>query len=282
MNEESKFKTKVLTTKNPLGFKVLTFGRTGSGKTDAIISLAQAGQKVRFLAPDNNSMAGILSGFSRRNLKIEDFDFSIGVPERPVVAGKDILDMIDSYLKTDIDVLMKTKDKNRKSNVGFRNIYAGAIEFTDTLTGENKGMVTDWGVDTTLVIDSLTVVCDEIRLTVTGNKPSTLPEWGSQQSLLKSFINHTTAVLKCNVVLLAHPTKEVDPITSATTIYPLNIGQALNESFSSNFSDVLYSQFDGKNYFWSTKHRTAVCSGRNVDIADNLPQDYRQFFNRTA
>ena len=271
-------KYKQLTPKSALGFKILNFGRTATGKTASIATLLLAGQKVRFLSADNNALAGIEAGLNLHKINKEDVDLSICVPQRPSLAAADILASIDNILKSDIETLMKGKDKNRKNNTGFRNIYAGALNFIDTLTGEDKGNVLEWGIDTTLVVDSLTTVCDEIQLTVAGNKASTWPEYHQEQILLKNFVNHITTMLKCNVVLLAHPTKDVDTVTGSTSIYPLNIGTAMNESFSSNFSDVLYSQYNGKKYIWSTSHRTAVCSGRNFPIKEELEQDFRQAF----
>lgn len=268
----------VLTSKNEVGFKVLNMGRTATGKTASIATLLLAGQQVRFLSADNNAIAGINAGMSIYGIKQEDVDLSICIPERPALSMESMLDVIDTMLTKELDIIIKSKDKHRKENTGFRNICEGASNFVDTFTKENKGTVNTWGTDTTLVVDSLTVVCDEIRSTVAGVKPPTQPEWGAMQNLLKFFVSYITGSLKCNVVLLAHPVKEVDATSGATTIYPLNLGVALNEMFSSNFSDVLYSQFDGKKYFWSTKHRTAVCSGRNVPIKEELPQDYRQFF----
>jgi hypothetical protein len=272
----SKYPT--LTPKSELGFKALNFGRTATGKTASITTLLLAGQKVRFLSADNNALAGINAGLSLYKIDKEDVDFSVCVPERPALSMESMLDVIDMMLKTEIDVIIKSKDKHRKENTGFRNICEGASSFTDVLTKESKGKVNEWGTDTTFVVDSLTVVCDEIRAAVCGTKPPTQPEWGQMQNFVKFFVSHITGGLKCNVVLLAHPIKETDPISGSTTLYPLNLGQALNESFASNFSDVMYSQFDGKEYFWSTKHRTAVCSGRNLPIAEKLSQDYRQFF----
>ncbi len=264
--------------KSELGFKLLNFGRTASGKTASIVTLALAGQKIRFLSADNNAHAGINAGLSLYKVSKEDIDLSICVPTRHSLSMDSMLDVIDVMLKTEIDVLIKSKDKHRKENQGFRNICAGASDFIDISTGISMGKVHEWGTDTTLVVDSLTVVCDEIRSAVAGTKPMTQPEWGIAQNFLKFFVSYITGSLKCNVVLLGHPTKEVDPISGATTLYPLNLGIALNEQFSSNFSDVVYSQFDGKEYFWSTKHRTAVCSGRNLPISEKLPQDYRQLF----
>ncbi len=268
----------LLELKNSLGFKALCFGRTATGKTASIATLALAGQKIRFLSADNNALAGINAGLAIYKIAKEDIDLSICVPERPALSMESMLDVIDTMLKTELDVIIKSKDKHRKENTGFRNICAGASSFIDTVTKEDKGKVHEWDTSYTLVVDSLTVVCDEIRSAVAGTKPMTLPEWGAAQNFLKFFISHITSSLKCNVVLLGHPTKETDPITGSTTIYPLSLGQALNEMFASNFSDVMYSTYDGKKYCWQTKHRTAVCSGRNLPIQEDLPQDYRAFF----
>jgi len=274
--------TTVYEPKNAGGFRVLNFGRTATGKTASIATLLLAGQKVRFLSADNNAMAGIQAGMAIHKVDAATADIAYCIPERPDIEPEAILGMIDNILTKELDTIIKAKDKNRKLLTGFRSIYEGAITFKDTLSGTDYGSVLQWGADTTLVVDSLTVVCDEIRNTCCGNKPPTLPEWGQMQGLLKNFIAHLTSTLHCNVVLLAHPTKETDEVTGATTIYPLNLGKALSEQFASNFSDVLYSQFDGKKYFWATKHRTAVCSGRNIPIASELAQDYRQFFNNTT
>jgi hypothetical protein len=266
--------------KSATGFKALNFGRTATGKTASIATLLLAGQKVRFLSADNNAEAGINAGLDLYNIKREEVDLSICIPERPALSMDAMLDVIDTMLKTEIDVIIKSKDKHRKENKGFRNICEGASSFIDTISGESQGKVNEWGTDTTLVVDSLTVVCSEIRAAVCGTKPPTQPEWGQMQNFVQFFVSYITGTLKCNVVLLAHPTKETDPITGATTLYPMNLGQALNEMFSSNFSDVMFSQYDGKKYFWSTKHRTAVCSGRNLPIAESLDQDYRLLFKQ--
>ena len=264
--------------KSELGFKALNVGDTATGKTASVATLLLAGQKVRFLSADNNAMAGINAGLELYKINKDEVDLKVCVPERPALSMVNMLDVIDTMLKTEIDVIIKSKDKHRKENKGFRNICEGASMFTDILTGEVVGNVNEWGIDTTLVVDSLTVVCDEIRSAVCGTKPPTQPEWGQMQGFIKFFISYITGTLKCNVVLLAHPDKEVDAVTGATRIYPLNLGKALNGCIASNFSDVMYSQYDSKKYTWATKHRTAVCSGRNLPIKEELEQDYRQFF----
>ena len=265
--------------KTARGFKALNFGTTATGKTSSIATLLLAGQKVRFLSADNNAEAGINAGLQLHNCVPEEGQLAIHIPSRPQPEQADILSSIDAMLNVDFDVYLKGKDKNRKKQKGFYNIYSGAVNFTDSITGLDCGAVAEWGTDTTFVIDSLTVVCQEIKMTVCGTQQPSLPQYGAMQGFLQGFVSHITN-LGCNVVLLAHPTKETDEVTGATRIYPLNIGKAMNEQFASNFSDCLYSQFDGKKYFWSTKHRTAVCSGRNVPIKDELDQDYRLFFNK--
>lgn len=272
--------------KNPTGFRALCFGDTATGKTASTATLLLAGQKVRFISADNNALSGINAGLKLYGINKEEVDISVCVPQRTIIPMEDMLSIIDTYLKTDIDTMMKGKDKFKKNNTGFRNICQAGSVFTDVVTGESKGLVNEWGLDTTLVVDSLTVVCNEIQLTVTGNKPSTTPEWGAQQGLLQFFLNFITSNLKCNVVLLAHPDKDQDLVTGATRIYPFNIGKAKNGTISSNFGDVMYSQTEGtgknKKYFWSTEHRTAVCSGRDLPQAENIPQDYRQFFKQAT
>jgi len=258
--------------------KALVFGRTATGKTAAIATLFATGQKVRLLSADPNAGAGIRAGLAIHKVKLEEGQLAIAKPESPERNIKNVLDTLEAQLKNSMEALMKVPDKNRKDCRGFFNIIKSTDTFIDTETKVDCGKCGDWGTDTTLVIDSLTTVCDEIKLHVCGSKPSSQADWNTMQFWIKYFVGDIVKSLKCNVILLGHPTKETDPVTGAISIYPLNLGQALNESFSSNFSDVLYSQFDGKDYFWSTIHKTAVCSGRNVPRAEKLDQDYAQFF----
>lgn len=261
------------------GLKILCFGRTGTGKTAAIASLLKTNQKVRVLSADNNAEAGIRAGFEIHKVTPMDDNFAVCIPDRGNSKPEDFLAYIDKALKQDFDVRLKEKDPTRKYEVGFRNIYSGMVNFIDT-TGVDRGYVPDWGTDTTLVIDSLSVIVDEITKTLVGNGSLTQPLIGEIQKFVINVIQLLTGTLKCNIILLGHPTKEVDPVTGVTGIYPMTIGYALNERIGSFFSDVLYSQFDStsKDYFWSTQHRVAVANGRNVPKVDKMKQDYSVFF----
>jgi len=267
------------TSKTSKGFKSLTFGDTATGKTASVPTLLLAGQKVRFVSADNNAEAGLNAGIHLHKVP-EDLqsNLAICIPERPAPATKDILADIERLLATEYDVYLKGKDPSRKGQRGFYNIVSSSVEFTD-VEGKSHGLVSDWGTDTTLVLDSLSVICREIKTTVAGVMQPSQPQWGAMQNLLEGFLARIGAIT-CNVVVLGHPEKDTDAVTGATRIYPRSLGKALNNVLPSGFSDVLYSQFDGKKYFWSTKHRTAVCSGRNLPIKEELDQDYRQFFDK--
>jgi hypothetical protein len=263
-------------------FKVLLFGRTGVGKTASIATLLETGQKVRLISADPNAEAGIQAGIELHKVKMEEDQLGIQTPARPVLNFANMLEGLELELKTAPEALCKVADKHRKDCRGFINIVSSTNNFVGDITGKAFGKVMEWGTDTTLVVDSLTTVCDEIRLHVSGNKSSTQGEWGQMQARLKWFMSILIKDARCNVVLLGHPTKEIDPVSGAITIYPMNLGQALNEWFPSNFTDVIYATKDGKEYVWSTQHRTAVCSGRNLAIAEKLKPDFKQLFIKTT
>jgi hypothetical protein len=263
-----------------MAFKTLLYGDTGTGKTCCIATLLLAGQKVRFLAAESNARTGILAGLDiwkvpqdlRQNL-------AIMIPNRPKRGFSKLLKNEEASLVKPLEVQMKSIDPEKKDYTRYLSVLKGTVDFV----GEDKqsyGDVSTWEDDTTFVIDGMTIICEAIMQSILGGKlATTQPEWGVAQGKLKDFIRMLTEDTTCNLVMMAHPTKEIDPILGTQRIYPSNIGQALNPLIPTAFSDVIWTERNGKKFTWCTDHRLAVTRTSHLPIETAMEQDFRNFSN---
>ena len=260
-----------------MAFKTLVYGDTGTGKTVSVATLLLAGQKVRFLAAENNAVSGIKAGVPI--WKAEKFaeNLAIMVPDRPKLSIDKLLKIQEKFIITPIETQMKSVDPNRKDYTRYLSVIKSFASFRSE-SGEDFGTLDQWEDDVTLVVDGLTIICEAIKQAVIGGKlTTTQPEWGAMQSQLMTLIRLLTEDTRCNVVVLAHPCKETDPILGTQRIYPANLGQALNPLIPTCFTDVIYAERKEKRFVWSLDHKQAVTRASHLSLSSELPQDYRQF-----
>lgn len=269
------------------GFKILIYGEAGTGKTFSIKTLLAAGQNVRFLAAENNAISGIEIAVkeylkevaAKKAPALADGQFAMMVPDRPKKKLTDLVAQQTKFVQIPLEGQFKTADVNRKNYTRYLEILKATTAFVDSKTGVNYGSIDSWGKDTTLVVDGLTIICEAIKAATVGAKLAvSQPEWGVMQGTLMEFIRFLTEDLECNLVLLAHPTKEVDPVLGVQRIYPASLGQALNNLLPTAFTDVVWSYRKGKDFLWSTDHKQAVTRQTVLPLAESMPQDYKQCF----
>jgi hypothetical protein len=262
-----------------MAFKALVFGDSGTGKTVSIATLIKAGQKVRFLAAENNAIAGIDMGVKLLKANPTEGQLAVMIPERPKRNVAALLTQSEKFLTVPLEAQFKTADPNRKTYTRYLSVLKGLAKFQDTRNGVEYGDIGSWGSDTTLVVDGLTIICEAIKSAVIGGKLAvSQPEWGVMQNQLMDLIRMLTEDTECNLVLLAHPVKETDPVLGVQRIYPANLGQALNTLIPTAFTDVIWSERKGTTFTWNTDHKQAVTRTTHLPIKDSLPQDYSQFF----
>lgn len=178
-------------TRNPV--KGLIIGDSGTGKTGALASLAIAGYKLRILDYDKG-VHPIVEAIQKA-----------GKPE----ALKNVIyqTMDDKY----------TVVAGRVSPRGVPEAFSRGLAMLDywgprSLPGsEDLGKPSEWGLDTVLVIDSLTHMCNAaLRLAQCLNKNSgelkiTQPEWGMAQNMVEQMLSLLySGEFKTNVLVLAH------------------------------------------------------------------------------
>ena len=155
--------------------KLLLVGDSGSGKTSALASLANAGKKLRIL----------------------DFD--------------DGLDILSEYLTP--EAVSRVSYVTLRDSLGQANAFRRGAQLLATWKDgeENFGSVKEWGDDTVLVIDSLTLMGEAAlrgALVFNNKKPTeqpTQPEWGTAARDVQNILQYITGdEVKCNVVVTSH------------------------------------------------------------------------------
>ena len=263
-------------------FKMLLYGETGTGKTTCTRTLIDAGFEVRFLAAESNAISGITNALEQwektKGKKVPEGQFGMMIPARPKKRLADMVKSQGDFIGKSLESQLKAADPKRKDYTRYLEVLKSTVQFVDNRSAKDYGSVDDWGEDTVLVVDGLTIICEAIQQSVLGGKLATSqPEWGVMQKLLVEFLRQLTEDIGCNLVILAHPNKEIDPLLGAQKIYPSSIGQALNNLLPTFFTEVVYSVREKGKFYWCTDHRLAVTRTTVLPIVEKLEQDFKPF-----
>lgn len=189
--------------------KLLLCGDSGSGKTSALASLANAGY----------------------NLRIADFD--------------DGLDVLGNYLNPDAvdNVHYVTLRDTMKVASAFTNFTKLVENWKDGST--EFGPVKEWGEDDVLVIDSLTFLANSAMrycLQRDGKKFSDQPaiqHWGEAGRNIELLVQYLTSdEVKCNVVFNTH-VQYYDDAGGGRKAYPVVLGSKLPTIIGRYFNTIL-------------------------------------------
>lgn len=227
--------------------RVLIVGRPGSGKTGSLVSLANAGFKLRVLAYDKvGNMAPLLrytTPEARKNMDIVLLD------DKPGVRNKNVEHVAPTAFIRGFELMDAWKYKNRKGEV---------IDL-----GRSK----DWGPDTVVVLDSITAqgeaakrragaILNRTHLNFTDKG------WGIAMAEQEAFVSRLlNSDNQFHVVVMAHlkmigpqdarqgdsdmakkrKAEEAELIT--TRLYPTALGRQLPQNFSGlGWTAVLHAE----------------------------------------
>jgi AAA domain len=205
--------------------KVLILGDAKSGKTTSLVSLVEAGYKLRILDMDN-----LLDPLKEQILakcpdKIDNVEFRTLRDKRkatalgPVIEGKprafvEAVKMIDHWKYTDHD----------------------GVE-TDL------GRPTEWGTDCILVLDSLSRFCDaayDFRDSIavvgkfTGEKEGRAIYGDAQDAVESSLAHLTSSSFTVNTIVICHG-QYMDLPDGTKKIFPQGVGQKLSPKIPQYF-----------------------------------------------
>ncbi len=216
--------------------KLLEIGDSKSGKTGALVSLVQAGYKLRILDLDN--LLDVLKYMIQEKCPelIENVEFRTLRDKRKASA---LGSVIDGKPKAWINAL-KMMDNWKYTD--------------DTGTETDLGNPSDWGSDCILVVDSLSRLCDaaydfheSIIPVGKGGSYDARAIYGNAQDDVEKFIAMLTSdTYKVNVIVIAHVTYQEQP-DGTTKGFPQGVGQKLSPKIPQYFSSVvLFTNKGGK------------------------------------
>lgn len=229
--------------------KLLLIGNSGTGKTGALASLAEAGYYLRVLDFDNG--LDILKNFLKASKAplignihpLDRVDFITVTDKFKSVGGKPTPVSADAFPRA-LDYLSNWTNKNQKvkgvdANGKPANIPIPADQVFDL------GDPAEWGQDAILVIDSLTFFCNaalryQLRMNGRPVGPIYESDWLQAQQLMESVLGMIySESFATNVIVCAHIDERTDKETKKTTAFPVGLGKALGPKIGRFFNSML-------------------------------------------
>lgn len=254
------------------GINVLIEGPTGTGKTHALGTIADAGLEL-FVAFTEPGLETLLGYWRDRGLPVPP-NVHWHVLEQPpgsFEALRVTANTINTYSQ---ESLHKMQDPQRSKHNQLVALLGDFADFPDDRTGQRFGAVDTWGPDRCLALDSLSGVNPIALSLVVGGKPvKSQADWGIAQDTIEKLIR-LCCNSKCHFVLTAHVERETDQVFGGVKITVSTLGRALAPKIPPFFSDVILSGRDGNKFHWSTAHPQADLKARNLPIADNITPSF--------
>lgn len=208
--------------------KMMLIGDSGTGKTGALYSLAEAGYRLKILDFDNG--VDIISRVARDKGKTE------------------LLKNIDYVTLTDKWKAVGT----RMIPNGAPKAWANALKLLSSgkLGEEDWGNPDGWDSGDVLVIDSLTMAAKSAMLNVLQangrlmDNPQ-IQDWGEAQRIVGGLIQMLCSTeLKCHVIVLSH-INYIELQEGLAKGYPTAVGKALSTELPRYFNIILQARTKG-------------------------------------
>jgi hypothetical protein len=255
------------------GVNVLTEGPTGTGKTFALGTIADAGVEL-FLLFTESGLETVLGYWTDRGLEVPP-NVHWHVLQRPVGNFTNMAEAANKINTYAQEALHKMQDPDRSKQNQFVGLLRALADFPDDRTGQKFGAVDSWGPDRCLAMDSLTGINPIAMSLVVGGKPvKSQADWGIAMDQIEKLIRQLTDGCKCHFVLTAHVERELDQVFGGVKITVSTLGRALAPKIPPMFSDVVLTSREGAKFVWSTANPAADLKARNLPIADGIPQDF--------
>ena len=257
---------------------VLLMGVYGTGKTDSIITLLEAGLKVRAVLTEGNGVEVLIDSIQRRAAKKPDLDISNLAWHQVSPSTLDIKTMMSKIGLSNRngagELQQMESGLERFKYRQFTELLKTMNDFIDDRTGESLGNIASWGDDTALVLDSMTGMNRMIIQHVCGHRPTmTQPEYGIVQNHIMDLIYLLTS-LRCFFVMTAHLEKEVNPMTGAKSFMVSTVGKAIAPDVPIPFSEVVLTKQENGSFSWSTLDNSALLKRRTLPLKESIEPSF--------
>jgi hypothetical protein len=261
------------------GVNVLLEGPTGTGKTYALGTLADAGVEVFYLFTESG-LETTLGYWTDRALDIPP-SVHWHVLGRTSDSFATMAQSADTINRLDLASLSKMQDPNRAKHNQFVGLLKALSDFPDDRTGQRFGGVDSWGPDRCLCLDSLTGINPIALSLVVGGKPvKSQSDWGIAMDQVEKLVRQLTDGCKCHFVLTSHVEREVDQVLGGVKLTVSTLGVKLAPKIPPMFSDVILTSREGSKFYWSTANGQADLKARNLPIADHIEPSFKPILTK--
>jgi len=261
------------------GVNVLLEGPTGTGKTYALGTIADAGLDL-FLLFTESGLETALGYWTDRKIEVPP-NVHWHVLGRSSDSFATMAASADTINRLDLSALSKMQDVNRAKHNQFVGLLRALSDFSDDRTGKKFGAVDSWGPDRCLALDSLSGINPIALSLVVGGKPvKSQSDWGIAMDQVEKLIRQLTDGCKCHFVLTSHVERETDLVLGGVKLTVATLGVKLAPKIPPMFSDVILTSREGDKFFWSTANGQADLKARNLPIADHIPPNFKPILDK--
>lgn len=243
-----------------VGFKVLLYGGSGTGKTFSIQTLLDAGLEV-FILFTEPGMATL------RDVKNPKLHWHY---VKPVPFNIDnFTAMLKNVNTMSFENLSKMQDPNKTSHQQMIQISNMMANFIDEKTGESFGSLDKWDTSRVFVVDSISGVVAAAQGLVCGSRPTVAQnDYGTIMNTIEKFLNMICLGVRTNVVILAHEEREIDEVNGGTKVMAASIGKKLSPKLGRFFDDVLLAERNLRGEFkWLTSKPNYELKSRHLPLS---------------
>lgn len=270
----------------------ILMGPTGTGKTDSIITLLQAGLEVFVIITEPDGIVSLIDSAMRRKVPIDNLHWSYCPP---AITGTDALIQmakeVGSKSYAEIQDMKGGIAKSEATREAAMKILRLIANFRCERTGKDFGPIAKWGPNRALAMDGLSGMSDISWTLTQGLKPTGHPgEWNVAQNFIRSVLNQITSDRDFFFLLIAHVERETDELTGTTRNMVSTLGRKLAPQIPRYFSEVILSKKtvippDKVRFHWSTLDAQADTKNRTLPLSADLEPSFVpivEAYNRRA
>jgi hypothetical protein len=250
-------------------------GLEGSGKTDSIRTLLEAGLKVFcvFLEP---GMEVLQDGTRGRKV----YTCAEGLHWRYIPVGTptwaDLLDAADKLNKLSFQALADSAPINRERFRAFYEMYNAMANLKCDRCGQSFGPADQLPYDEWAIVnDSLTSISKAALFSHIGTKAAAHKgEYGNCMFAIERYIDKFTNDLACMAIMMAHIDREPNEVTGGVENMVATLGQKLAPKIPRPFSDAVLARREGGTFWWSTVDTNYRLKTRNFPFENKIPPTF--------
>lgn len=246
-----------------IGTKTLLYGPSGTGKTTALRTVADAGLELFCLFTDPNF--DVLS-----DLGCDRMHYVYVAPAE--MSFEALLGAAKSISQLTVEKLAEQKSADKGNYQQFYKVISACANFKCDRCGKEFGPIDKFGMERFFAVDGLSGLSIMSRDLTVGSKPTMHPgEWGIAQHTIEKLVQKWATGMRTHFALIAHIEREVDEVAGTSKLMASTLGRKLAPKLPWMFNDVILAQRDGAKFTWTNEISGVDVKPRNLAPGTHKP-----------